>query len=89
MQTPDSQLFRNPNETSPQGTIENALESLLPGFEETKMQKARGLLGKTDEKLSDDQLEVVVAQFKYLIGCWLDSYERELFDGKTLKDIIK
>ena len=89
MQTPDLQLFRTPNETSPQRTIENALESLLPEFEETKMQKARGLLGKTGEKLSNDQLEVVVAQFEYLIGCWLDSYERELFDGKTLKDIIK
>ncbi len=89
MQAPDIQLLRNPNETSPQRTIENALESLLPEFEETKMQKARGLLGKTGRKLTDDQLEVVVAQFEYLVGCWLDSYERELFDGKTLKDIIK
>ena len=90
MPTPNLQPFNNPNETNPQSTIENALEALLPEqFQENRIQKARSLLGETSKKLTDEQIETIVVQIEYLLNCWLDSYERKLFNGRTLKETTK
>jgi len=55
--------------------------------EKTKISKARQLLDQTAKDIPDEQLETFAAQFKYVINCWLDSYEKQLFDGKTLQEI--
>jgi hypothetical protein len=38
--------------------------------------------------LSDEQVEVIAGQFQFLIDSWLDEFEKEIFDGLTLKEII-
>lgn len=50
------------------------------------MQKARRIMGDDVKDLSDEDLEVFLTEFQYLIDCWLDEYEKQQFDGKTLKE---
>ena|SRR5579859_5954697 len=55
--------------------------------EQTKINKVRQLLGEKAKDLSDEQLETFSAQFDYLLNFWLDSFEKQIFDGKTLREI--
>ncbi|MEO8581226.1 MAG: hypothetical protein ABI425_01455 [Patescibacteria group bacterium] len=57
--------------------------------EQTKINKVRHILGERAKTIEDSQLETLIAQCEYLLDCWLDDYERNLFDGKTLKEIVK
>lgn len=56
-------------------------------IQQLKAAKSRQILGETAKDIPDEQLEMFVAQFEYLISCWLDSFEKQLFEGKTLKEI--
>lgn len=56
---------------------------------QTRTQKTRQILGEAANELSDEQLEAYTVQFEYLVGCWLDVFEKNLFDGKTLKELLK
>jgi hypothetical protein len=57
--------------------------------EQTRTQKTRQILGDVANELLDEQLETYTVQFEYLVGCWLDVFEKNLFDGKTLKELLK
>jgi len=35
--------------------------------------------------LADEDIEAYVTEFQYLIDGWLDDFERQAFDGQTLK----
>ncbi len=77
------------NYTNPQALLENAIESLLPQYqEESLVVKTRRNLGKTAETLSDEQIECIVAEFQFLANSWLDEFEQEVFRGKTLKEVL-
>ena len=67
-----------------------SLNTILPqASEQTTTQKTRQILGEVANELSDEQLETYTVQFEYLVGCWLDVFEKNLFDGKTLKELLK
>lgn len=51
------------------------------------LQEARKALGKTGEKMSDTEIEKLVVSMGYLIDGWLDTYERKVFKGKTIKEL--
>ena len=59
-----------------------------PG-DETKVQRARRVLGAAACGVSDDQLEVFVTELQFLIDAWLDAYEREAFGGMTLRQLLR
>ncbi len=70
-------------------TFENVLNNIFPDKqEETRIQKARLIMGDDVKHLSDEDLEVFLTEFQYLIDCWLDEYERRVFDNKTLRELI-
>lgn len=74
---------------NPQAAIENTLNNIFPKkSEENKAGRARKLLGETAKTLSDEQIETIVTEFQFLIETWLDEYEREVFKGLTLKEVI-
>jgi len=60
---------------------------LIESAEQTKINKTREVLNESAKNISDEQLETFCAQFDYLLNCWLDSFETQLFDGKTLREI--
>ena len=69
--------------------FESTLSKIFPGKqEETRIQKARLIMGDDVKDLSDEDLEVFLTEFQYLIDCWLDEYEKQVFNNKTLRELI-
>lgn len=76
-------------EPNPHVVLTNALNSILPTqIEENKILKTRRILGETGRTLSDEQIETIVTQFQFLVDSWLDEFEKEVFNGMTLKEVI-
>lgn len=74
---------------TPHSAITNSLSSIFPSqAEENRTSKTRRILGETAKTLSDAHIETIVAQFQYLIDSWMDEYERNIFNGQTLKKVI-
>jgi hypothetical protein len=45
-------------------------------------------LGEVSRNFSDEQMLVIISEFQFLIETWLDEYEKEVFKGMTLKEIL-
>ena len=76
-------------DTNPLTPFENVLNSIFPGqTEENKIIKTRRILGETAKSLSDEQIQCIVSEFQFLIDSWLDEYERKVFRGITLKEVL-
>lgn len=83
---PEKQQTYTPN---PHASIEQALQSLFPEqAEENKIARTRKNLGETAKTLSDEQIDCINAEFQFLIDTWLDEYEKDIFSGMTLKEVI-
>ena len=66
------------------------LDSIFPTEqEENKLQKARRILGDIAIDIPDDVLEIHLVKFQYLVDCWLDSFEKQAFKGKTLNQLVR
>jgi len=71
-------------------SLESTLERLFSHSPaESRLQQARRIMGQAVDGLSDEQLEVYLTEFQYLINTWLDEYEQFVFQGKTLKEILR
>lgn len=70
-------------------SLEDAIKSVIPDqAEENKVLRMRKHLGKTAESLSDAQVETIMTEFQFLIDTWLDEYEKDVFNGRTLKEVL-
>jgi hypothetical protein len=75
--------------SGPLTSIDSALKQIFtPASEETIVQKARRTIGDCVVSLPDEDLEVYLTEFQYLIDKWLDDYERSVFDGQTLQQVL-
>ncbi len=75
---------------NPQKTLESTLNSILPDSqEENKLMKARKIMGETIKDVPDEQLQVFVTELQYLIDTFLDNFEKQVFDGLTLKQLLR
>ena len=75
---------------NPKQTVENIVLSILPEhFEDNKIQRARSILGNKASQISDEEIETSLVQFEYLVNSWLDEFERNIFENKTLQEILK
>lgn len=75
--------------TSPLRPIDDALQRIFTSSEEeTKLQRTRRIMGNVVAETSDEELEVYVTELQYLIDTWFDEFERQAFDGLTLKELI-
>ena len=70
--------------------LEITLQSIFPTKqEETKLIKARRVLGDIVTDISDTELESDLAEFQYLVDSWLDEFEKQIFDNKTLIEVLR
>ncbi|KKR18786.1 MAG: hypothetical protein UU65_C0001G0176 [candidate division CPR2 bacterium GW2011_GWC1_41_48] len=46
-------------------------------------------MGEAVSMLSDEDLDSFLTEFQYLLECWLNEYERQVFNNKTLKELIR
>lgn len=84
-----SPISQEPKNINPLASLESALNSILPTqAEETSIIKTRRILGEVGKTLSDEQMESIVAEFQFLANSWLDEFERDVFNGMTLKEVL-
>lgn len=57
--------------------------------EQNKFDKARRILGESGKEITNEQLENYISEFEYLANCWLEIFERQTFEGKTLEEILR
>lgn len=75
--------------TNPLSDLEKTLTSIFPdNQEDTKVSKARKILGEIADSLPDENIENLVTDFEYLADTWLDVFEKRVFAGKTLKEVM-
>lgn len=76
--------------SNPKKDIESTLNTLFPThLQENKIQHARGILGETGRNLTEEQIRSALTDFELLLNTWLDEFEQLVFEGKTLKDLLK
>ena len=70
--------------------ISQSLNNLFPEqqYDEKDIQKAKEVLGELAKELSADQLKDAVTEIQYLCESWLDDYERKIFKGLTLQEML-
>ena len=71
-------------------SVSDSLDALFPEqkHEDKKIQRAKEILGPLANEFTLDQLKNVVIEIQYLAESWLDDFEREIFKGKTLKELL-
>lgn len=70
--------------------IREVLKELFPTKqEETWLKRVRRILGEPVANLDDLELEAYLTEFEYLLDAWMDQFEKQLFDNKTLKEVVK
>ena len=75
---------------NPQKSLEETLNSILPNHqEETRIQKARRILEEVATDVTDEKLEIFLTEVQYLLDTWFDSFERDIFNGLTLKQVLR
>ena len=85
-----AQGVATPNQTfNPLQPVSDALGRIfITDQEQTRTQKARSVMGELVADLSDEELEVYMTEFQYLIDEWLDDFECQAFNGQTLKQVL-
>jgi hypothetical protein len=76
--------------SSPLAPIDDTLRNIFSSpAQETLLQKTRHIMGDAASELSDDELENYITEFQHLIDYWLDTFEKDLFDGVTLQQLLR
>jgi len=75
-------------EVSP--SVKESLDGMFPEQEyiDKKVQRAKAILGDLVKDFSEAELRDVVTEIQFLVDSWLDDYEREVFDGLTLRELL-
>ncbi len=70
--------------------LNKSLDELFPEqqYDEKRIQKAREILGEVTDRYTAEQLRDIVTEIQYLVDTWLDDFERQVFAGKTLKELL-
>ena len=75
--------------TNPFSVLDSSFNRIFTKNPEEKMVlKMRRMLGETANKLTDEKVECLATEFQFLINAWLDEYERDVFEGMTLKEVL-
>lgn len=74
---------------SSQSNLEAIIRQAFPTQqEETRLQSARRIMGEVLVDISDDELEVCLTEIRFLLDAWINEFERELFNNKTLQQVL-
>lgn len=87
--TPKLETAPKPQEPITQN-LRQSLDELFPEqkYEEKDIQKAKEVLGKITDEFTETQLKAVIAEVQCLAESWLDDFEREIFKGMTLNELL-
>lgn len=71
-------------------SINQSLDELFPEqqYDEKNLQRAKDILGEEAAQFTNGQLKDIVSEVQYLVESWLDDFERDIFEGLTLKELL-
>lgn len=71
-------------------TVTQTLDKLFPEQKraEKKVRAVKDILGTLFDQLSASEIQDVIAETEYLVESWLDDYERQIFKGITLNELL-
>lgn len=71
-------------------SITDSLNDLFPEqlYENKEIQRTKEVLGEQAKSLSPEQLRDITTEVKFLVESWLDDFERQTFNGLTLKELL-
>ncbi len=70
-------------------SVDSALKRIFPSkLEETRVEIARRIMSSAVVSLPNEDLEVYITEFQYLIDSWFDQFEKQAYDGLTLKQLL-
>lgn len=56
--------------------------------QQSTVREARDILGESAKDLTDSEVYDLVNEVQHLVDTWLEEFERNSFDGKTLNELI-
>lgn len=90
VQSNKSQSVTNDLYNSHENSVSAFLDKLFPEqeYRDKKIKRALSILGELTDKLTIDEIRTIVVEVEYLCDSLLDSYERQIFEGKTLQELL-
>ncbi len=83
----DLELIRTSSIQFPEKTV---LENIFPTqLEDTRVSQLRKTLGEKASSKSEEELLAMATDMQFLVDCWLDDFEKDTFDGRTLENLLK
>lgn len=89
---PNKDVFSLPSDHSfnPQGAYDQINQFFSKENQQQKtVQEARDILGESAASLTDEEVYDLANEMQYLVDTWLEEFEKNIFDGKTLKDLLQ
>lgn len=77
-------------EVTTSDSIMALLNSLFPEQqrEEKEIRQVKETLGNLAHTFDIEEMQVLITEIQYLTTTWLDGYEKNILEGKTLKEIL-
>jgi len=71
-------------------SLKKSLDNLFPEqqYGDKDIQRVKEILGAKAKNFTDAEIRDVVAETQYLISSWLDDFERGIFNGLTLNELL-
>ncbi len=70
--------------------VKNTLNRVLveQEYKDKEIQKALSTLGESATNLTEEQVKDLLTEMQFLVSSWLDDYERRIFNGVTLQELM-
>lgn len=71
-------------------SLTNLLDKMFPENrpEDKELFEVKKILGEKGKTLTSEQTKDMMAKIQYLVESWLDEYERQIFEGQTLNELL-
>jgi hypothetical protein len=79
-----------PTQTENNNSLKKSLDDLFPEqqSEEKNIQRAKDILGELADQFTPAEFKVAITEVQFLAESWLDNFEREIFGGLTLQELL-
>ncbi|MBA3723500.1 MAG: hypothetical protein H0W89_01240 [Candidatus Levybacteria bacterium] len=71
-------------------SLKKSLDDLFPEqkHDEKNLKKTKEILGGLANNFTDEQIRDMTSAIQFLACSWLDDYEKTIFDGSTLQELL-
>jgi len=86
--TPKPPQEKTPNKNN--NTLKKSLDNLFPEqqYGNKDIQRVKEILGTKSKNFTEAEIRDVVAETQYLISSWMDDFERGIFNGLALNELL-